>query len=145
MSDTVSCAFSYCRLILLVCATEISFSSQTRFNSPSRSSFSLNISIFSGYLLSRIVMFSYITDLSFWIFSSNSLFLILVLSSAAIAFISPFRCCTLETKNFFSEDMVFDSTLKPSTLILISFNYSVRQAIYFFCWLFSALRISEHT
>ena len=64
---TVACAFSYFQYNILVCATAMYFSSQTWFNSPSISSFPLNISTFSRHLLSRIILFSDITDLSWWI------------------------------------------------------------------------------
>ena len=135
ISDTFACAFLYCLFILLVCATAIYFYSRTRFNSPSRSYFFLNISTFSGHLLSRILLFSDITDISLWIFSSASFYLILVLfSSAVIALFYPHSFWTLETSMLFSEETAFASTCNSATPLLIIFSSSIRQAIYFFCW-----------
>ena len=97
MSDTVAWKFSYCILIFMVCATAISFYSQTIFNSPSSSYYPLNISTFSGNLLSRIALFSDITDISFWIFSLGSSLSILLISASIIALILHWIFCTLET------------------------------------------------
>ena len=46
---------------------------------------------------------------------------------------------------FLSEDIVFASTCKYSTLILISFSSYVRWDISCFCWPFVDLRLSELT
>ena len=127
MSDTIAFALSYFRLILLLCDTATSLSSQTRFNSPSSSSFTLKISILSGHLLSRILLFYDITDISYWIFSSDYSFLILVLfRSTVIELITPRSFCTLETEMILSADMVFALNCKSATLLLINFSSSVR-------------------
>ena len=110
------------------------------FNSPSRSSFYLKISTFSGHLLSRILMFSDITDLSLCICSLDSFFFILFFISIVIALIFPCSFYTLERAMLFSEDMAFYSTCKSTTLLLISLSSSVVRAISCFCWLLEYLR-----
>ena len=145
MSYTVAFSFSYFRLRLLVCSTAEFFSSQTRFNSPSGSYFSPNISTFSGNLLLRTLLFSDITDLICWVYYYDSYFLIILLSSDAIALICLCRWCTLETAMLFSEYMIFASTCKSAALLLISFSSSVRRDIYCLWWSFASLRILELT
>ena len=110
-----------CYYNILLFANTLQFTFQLKFT--------LNISTFSGHLLSRILHFYGITDLIFWICSLASSFLIILISSDEISFIYPFIFCTLKTAMFFSEDMVLASTLKYATLLLISFSSSVRQYI----------------
>ena len=141
MYNKVDCKFSYCRLIFLVCATATPFSSRTKFTFQLISP--IKISTFSGHLLSRILLFYDITDISYWIFSSDYSFLILVLfRSTVIELITPRSFCTLETEMILSADMVFALNCKSATLLLINFSSSVRWTIYCFCWFFATLRLS---
>ena len=86
-----------------------------------------------------------IYDLSYFIYSSDFSVLILVLISAVFLLLYPCRCWTLESSIFFSEDIVFASTCKSATPIIISFSSCVRRYICCFLWSFAALKLSALT
>ena len=146
MYDTVACALSYCQLRILVCATARYFSSQKCFNLP----FSpfpppQYFYILRAFIIKNPAVFWY-----HWFKLLGLLSRFLFHNTCAIQLCcncinTPLHLLHFRNINVISEDMVFASTWKYATLLLISFTSCIRRGIYCFCWLFAALRFSELT